>query len=753
MDLADLGERGLVDRRTGIMTVETRITFCRICEATCGLEVDVDVEKNRVVAIRPDPAHVVSKGYVCVKGTRWGATQHSPDRVLHPLKRIGDRFVEISWDQAIAEIGAKLRSLIDRYGPGVLAHFVGSAGGAIVLSPMFRVALYQAIGTRRMYGTGTCDTMNKFRVNGEMYGAPMRLMYPDVDRSHFMLVLGANPAVSGNTLYHLPRAQERFAAITKRGGRVVFVNPRRIETAAAGEHVFIRPDTDVFFLAAFLNETIRSGHVDRERIERFMVGFERLAKSVEAWTPQRQESVTGVPAETLRALVRAHSDASRSGLGAALSMATGVNQGRSGSPCFWLLEAINAVSGNLDRVGGTLLGSGLVDMGEAMKELALTYDREDGLPTVSGIQPSGMLADDILGDPNLPDDPKRIRAMIVEASNPLLACSNPDGRLDEAFASLELLVTIDLFRNEVGSLAHYVLPATTWMERPEIPYALQSFAGACVTPYMIYADPVLEAPPDVRPEWWIYLRLADALGVTLFGNRLASAAAKLYAKLHFTAIGRLLPGPEKLIDGMFKQAGLPGIREMAAKHPHGLLLPENRGDNFLGTDRVLTPHKKVDLAPAPIVDAFEATAERFYAEELAQRDRIKLIGMRQIKRMNTASSNSAPLVRETTNFAYLSPEDAARIGVGNGDPVEVESAHGRIRIPVRVSDEMMPRTVAIPQCWGHAKADGLSHASQHPGVNSNLLAGDGLDHIEALSGMSHLSGILIDVRRAETGGT
>jgi anaerobic selenocysteine-containing dehydrogenase len=729
------------------MTVETRLTFCRICEATCGLEVDVEVEANRVVAIRPDPKHVVSKGYACVKGTRWGATQHSPDRVLHPLKRVGDRFVEISWDQAIGEIGAKLRSLIDRYGPNVLAHFVGSAGGAIVLSPMVRVALYQAIGTRRMYGTGTCDTMNKFRVNDEMYGAAMRLMYPDVDHTHFMLILGANPAVSGNTLYHLPRSQERFAAIGKRGGRVVFLNPRRIETAAAGEHVFIRPDTDVFFLAAFLNETIRHGHVDRARVEKHMVGFERLAKSVEAWTPERQERVTGVPAATLRDLVRAHAEASRSGKGAALSMATGVNQGRSGSPCFWLLESINAISGNLDRQGGTLLGSGLVDMGEAMKELALTWDREDGLPTVSGIQPSGMLADDILGDPNVADDPKRIRAMIVEASNPLLACSNPDGRLDRAFESLELLVTIDLFRNEVGSLAHYVLPAQTWMERPEIPYALQSFAGACATPYITYADPVLEAPPDVRPEWWIYLRLADTLGVTLFGNCLTSTAAKLYARLCHSPLGRILPGPEKIFDGMFKKAGLPGLAEMREKHPHGLLLPENRGDNFLGTDRVLTPHKKVDLAPAPIIDAFEATAEIFYAEELANRERIKLIGMRQIKRMNTASSNSTALVREPTNHAYLSSEDAAKIGVSNGETVEVESAHGRIRIPVRISDEMMPRTIAIPQCWGHAKADGLSHAAKHPGVNSNLLAGDGPEHIEALSGMSHLSGILIDVRR------
>ena len=732
------------------MAVETKITFCRICEATCGLE--VDVEDNRVVAIRPDKEHVVSKGYACVKGTRWGTTQHSSDRVLHPMKRNGDEWENISWDQAIEEIALKIKIQIEKHGPSTLAHFVGSAGGAILMSPMFRVALYEALGTRRMYGTGTCDTMNKLRVNGEMYGAAMRLMYPDVDHTSFMMVIGGNPAVSGNTLYHLPRAQERFAAITQRGGRVLFVNPRKIESSSAGEHLFIRPDTDVFFLAAFANELIQNGYVDHDRVDAHMVGFDLLAKSVEGWTAERQAEVTGVPAETLRELVRDHANASQRNAegrtGAALYMATGVNQGRSGSTCFWLLEAINAISGNLDQRGGTLLGSGLIDMGEAMGELGLTYDRDDGLPTVSGIQPSGMLADDILKDA-----PGRVTAMIVEASNPLLACSNPNGRLDEAFESLDLLVSIDLFRNEVGSIADYVLPAQTWMERPEMPYALQSFAGACATPYMIYADAVLEAPPDVRPEWWIYVRLADALGVTLFGKKSLSAAAKLYARLAYSPIGSLLPGTEKMMDGMLKGAELPGVKEMSRKHPHGLLLPENEGNNFLGTKRVLTKDKKVDIAPRVVVDAFLASAPRFHQEELENRDRLKLIGMRQIKRMNTASSNSETLVRETTNYAYVNPEDADRIGIKNGDLVDVQSRDGKIRIPVRVTEEMMPRTVAIPQCWGHAKADGLSHASTHPGVNSNLLAGDGAAHVEALSGMSHLSGILIDITRASAPGT
>ncbi len=721
---------------------ETKYTFCRVCEATCGLE--VEVEGNRVLSMAPDPNHVVSEGYACVKGTRFAAVQESPDRLTQPMKRVGSDWVEVSWEQALSEIAEKAKGLIDRHGAQSFGHFVGSAGGANLLAPMFRGALYSALGSNRMYGTGTCDTMNKFRVNEDMYGSPMRLAYPDVNHTEFMMVIGANPAVSGNTLYHLPNARKRLGEVVKRGGRVVFLNPRRVETAAIGEHHFIRPDTDLYFLAAFCNEVIRGG-VDTEGLARTMKNFEALRDCVAPWTPERQAEVTGVSAETLREWVAAHRKAD----GAALYMATGVNQGRSGTLCFWLLECINAISGNLDRRGGTLMGQGLFDMAKQVNDqpqMRVGQHRADDLPTVSGQQPAGMLADDILGTAG-----DSVKGLIVEASNPLLACSNPDGRLEKALEQLELLVCIDLFRNEVGNFAHYILPAPTWLERAELPYALQSFAGCTPTPYIIYSDRVVEPPPGVRHEWWIYTRLADEMGVTLFENRAADLAAKWAARASNSFIGDWLDVPNRLVDGMLKQGNVPGVKRMRERHPHGLKLPENEGGNFLGTDRVLKPDGLVDLAPEPFVATFRERVETLFQDEIAQRDRMKLIGKREMKRINTSSSNCEALVRETTNYAYMSPEDAQRLGVGNDDIVEVESAHGRVHIPVRVDDDMMPLTVAIPQCWGHEKADGLKHAQKHPGVNSNFLAGDGYDNVEKLSGMSHLSGIVVDVRRAAAG--
>jgi anaerobic selenocysteine-containing dehydrogenase len=720
--------------------VETKYTFCRICEATCGLA--VQVEDNRVRKIEPDREHVVSEGFVCVKGTHFDAVQNSPDRVTTPLKRVGDRWQEISWDQAAAEIGEKLNELRSRHGGNSIAHFVGSPAGANVLSPMFRNAFFKALGSNRMYGTPTTDTTNKFRVNEDMYGSPFRLAFPDVNHTRFLMVIGANPAVSGNTLYHLPRARSRMGEIVRRGGRVVFINPRRVESAAIGEHDFIRPDTDIYFLAAFLNEMIQSGHVDRSVVADHCRGFELLREAVEGWTPERQEAVTGIRAARLRELVAAHAAAE----GAALYMATGVNQGRHGTLCFWLLESINAVSGNLDRRGGTLMGEGLFDMAKEVNkegQMLLQYQRRDGLPTVVGNHPSGMLADDIFaGD---------VRAIIVEASNPFLACSNPGGRLEQAFEKLELLVCIDLFRNEVGNLAHYILPAPTWLERAEIPYALQSFAGNNPTPYMIYSDAVVESPPGVRHEWWIYCRLARAMGLPLFDRRLAGWLLGLNDRLVYSRhrwLRALALTPEKMLNGMLKKAGLPGRKQFLEKHPHGLLLGENRTGTFLGTDRVLTRDGKVNLAPDAYVQGFGAALAAGFQEELANRDRFKLIGKREIRRINTSSANVPRLVKQRSNFCYINPADAREAGLADGDLATVASDYDSITLPVKVTDEMMPRTIAIPQCWGHARADGLSHARKFPGVNSNLLAGDGPDNIEPLSGMSHLSGILVTVSPA-----
>jgi len=720
---------------------ETRYTFCRICETMCGIA--VTVEHNRVTAIAPDPEHVASRGYSCVKGVHFDQVQHSPDRILHPMKRLGDRWERITWDQALAEIGARLRALVQSHGPQAVGYYGGASTGVNLIAPLFRGAFFAALGTRSIYGNSSLDCANKFRVCEDMYGHCFRLPFPDVDHSQFLLFLGANPAVSGGGLFHLPNPVQRLRAVVRRGGRVVFVNPRRTETSRAGEHLFIRPDTDVFFLAAFLNELITRGHVDRERVERYMTGFEELRQVVAPWTPERAAAVTGIDTGTLRDLVAAYAAAD----GAALHMSTGVNQGRHGTLCSWLLECINAVSGNLDRRGGSLMGQGIFDWpaeGKRTGQSMRTVDRRDGMPTIVGSYPTSLLADDILRP-----EADRVRALIVEAGNPLLVAPNPRDHLTDAVRQLDLVVSIDLFRNETGNLAHYILPATTFLERADLPYAMHSLLGDTPVRYICYTDPILEPPPDVRPEWWIYARLGHATGLTLFGSRLRHWAVQLNAWLALSRWGRLLAAtPERLISAMLRRSGVGSRREHLRKWPHGRLLEDNQPGTFLGTARVLTDDGKVHLAPAEIV-THARHLEQSYARELQDRERLKLITKRELRSLNSWLHNNPRLVSDRTNYLYVHPDDAAQLAVREGDLVEVTSAFDAVQVPVRVTDEMMPGTVALPYGWGHADADGLSVAQQHPGVNSNHLAGDGLQNVEALSGMSHLSGIVVDVRAVE----
>jgi len=393
------------------------------------------------------------------------------------------------------------------------------------------------------------------------------------------------------------------------------------------------------------------------------------------------------------------------------------------------------------------MGEGLYDLAAESKKRG-QFERADrsptgGFPSVVDTFPVGTLADDILRPTT-----DRVTSLMVWGSNPVLNCPNPDGRLERAFRELELMVVVDLFRNETGDLANYFLPSTSFLERADIPYALQTGAGCMTLRYVHYTDPVLDPPPDVREEWWIYTRLAKAVGVRLFDSAVVDAALQRNASLAYAGGWRdriALHSPQ-LVGLMLRAFGLGSRKKHLRDHAHGMLLPPNRPGTFLGTARVLTDDRKVHLAPEPFVSAAAELAGDFEGE-MAARDRLKLIGKRERESINSWMRNAESLNRATTNYLTMHPEDAERAQVSDGDTVSLRSRYGSIEVPVRVSDEVMPRTVALPHGWGHARASGLTVARRHAGVNPNLLAGDGIENVEALSGMSHLSGIPVEVRK------
>jgi anaerobic selenocysteine-containing dehydrogenase len=715
---------------------ENHSTFCRLCEALCGLT--VRVEGNRVVEIRPDREHVVSRGHACAKGIRFGEIHHSPDRLRHPLKRCGKGFERISWDRAFEEIGEKLRSLRSQAGPDSIATYMGSAAGLSFLQPFFVDGFLRGIGSRASYQVASLDCSNKFVVAGQMYGSPLLQPYPDVDRAECLILLGANPAVSGMPFVNLPRPLARLRAIERRGGRVFFVNPRLTETArAVGEWIQIRPDTDVFFLLSFLNELVATGGVDQERVARFMSGYDELVALARPFTAARTAEVTGVGPERLQEVVAAHRRAS----GAALYSATGLSQGTNGSLAFWIQEAINAISGNLDRRGGTLVGKGFSSFPRFAKKAGFAT-REDrsrvgDFRSVVDSFPCGTLADEIL----TPGE-RQVRALLVLAGNPLLSFPNP-ARLEEAFEQLDLLVAIDIFRNETANLAHYVLPGLSFLQRPDLPFLFPSVLRLQAIPYIQYTGRVVAPEDEQRDECQILLSLARSAGVPIFGHRSVQRLLEAGRSRPFTGIG-----PERLFDLVALGLGLGGVRSLR-RYPHGKLLAPNEEGSFLGK-RVLTADGRVDLAPGRLVRA-ASKLEADFGVELERRDCFKLVTKREHLSLNSWMHNTERFAKggRCTNYLYMNAEDAGRLGLEESDVARVSSATGSVDVPVVTTDELMRGVVALPHGWGHEKAEGLTIASRTSGVNANLLAADGPENLERLSGMAHQTGIIVEVQRAD----
>ncbi len=722
---------------------ETRHTFCRICEALCGLEVDVEAE--RVVAIRPDKHHVGTAGFGCVKGMKQHLMYDSPDRLLYPLER-GDDGVQrrVSWDRALGGIGERIRRIREEHGPDSIAMYVGTAAGFSVLHPVFAQGFMQGIGSRNMYSSATQDCASKFAVARHMYGFPFTQPFPDVDRTECLIIVGANPAVSKWSFGQVPNPVKRLKAIEKRGGRVFVVDPRRTETArAVGEHVFIRPGTDALLFAAFLHELIEIGGVDADRVERYMAGFDRLRDVVATWSPERTAPVTGIGADALREMVAAYCAAD----GAALYSSTGVNMGGHGALAFWLQECINAVSGNLDRLGGTLVGQGIFDFAKFGARTGMFRNsfrsRVGDFEAVNDGLPGGILADEI-------ETPGagQVRALFVTGGNPLITMANSD-RLRRAFADLELVVTLDILPSETASVSHYVLPCTSPLQRPDLPFVFPLFMGMQTTPYLQATEPVVAPAGEQRDEATIYVDLARACGVNLFGSGAAQRIFEGLRWVHSRRKGDAQPSvPQRwLLDAILRITRQPSFRQLL-RQPHGALQAPHRGNDFLG-DRVVTDSGRVELAP----DALVAEASGLVHLCVPPEDQLVMITKRAITTHNSWTHNLADFVAgdRGSNYLYVNPDDAANLGLAEGDLADVRTATASVRVPVKHLADLMPGTVALPHGWGHQAAPGLSVASETAGVNANLLAADGPESIERISGMVKLTGIPVTVERAAGG--
>ena len=709
------------------MGAEQKVTFCRICEAHCGMV--ATVEDGRVTKLRPDPEHPLSSGYACPKGIAMLDVQNDPDRVLHPLRRRadGEGFERVSWDTALADIGARLREVRDRHGGESIGWYMGNPGAFSHSHPLWVKGFLDALESRHYYTASSQDVANRFVASALLYGSPVLLPIPDLKRTQFLLMVGANPLVSHGSVLTAPRIKDQLNDIVKRGGRVVVVDPRRSETARAHEHLAVRPDTDAWLLLSLLNVIFDEGLEDWTALVHQSTGYGWLREVAAAHPPEATAERTGVPAERARQLARDLATAES----AAVYGRTGSCLGRFGTLVAFLLDALNLVTGNLDSPGGWVFGRPAIEIDEVAEQTGLdSYgswrSRIGGFPDVLGAAPAALMPREI-EEPG----PGQMRARFVSAGTPVK--SVPDGEaLERAFEKLDLFVSLDLYVTETNRHADYVLPATTFLEREDIPIA---FLGLYTTPFVQWTDPVVEPAGEARDEWTVIDALADELGISARPTKDLRRLGRLGKAITPTRLVDLLlrTGPKGDLFGL-RRGGL-SVKRLRER-PHGVVVDEHIATGVLER-KVRHPGNKVRLDPPEI----QAEVDRLAAANGHDPEYpLRLIGLRELRSHNSWMHNAPLLMRGgRTHAVRVNPADAERHGLADGDLVRVASKSGHLEVPAKVTDEMTEGTVALPHGWGHR--GGWKVANDAGGANSNLLASSQAEDLEPLAGMAFLNGI------------
>jgi formate dehydrogenase len=719
------------------------------------------VEKGKVVNVLPDKRHPVSKGYCCPKGLALHHVANDPDRVRSPLKCESGVWKPISWKQAIGEIAAKLNEIRERHGPHAIASHMGTNGGHCFTHSMYWQGFCDALGTNNRYTAGSVDNNNKFVAQYLMYGNSTIMPIPDLPNADYLLLIGTNPAATNLSLAKCSNVMDKVKAIARRG-KVVVVDPRRTETVKAlaadpachHEHHFIKPGSDTWLLLALLNHVITEGLVDHDFVDKHVDGLEVIKPLLAGFTPALAEQRTGIPAEIISGMARDFATTPRAVVYARLGTCVGpfptVNA--------WAVEALHAVTGHLDREGCAVFGHGpfnVAKVGRLIKlgEFDRWRSRIGNYPSVMGALPLGILAREITTQGR-----GQVRALIESGGN--LALTAPgSAEMQAALKQLELLVSIDFYRNETATIAAeiakvpvvYILPATTPLEVENIHVTHLNYA---VVPHVEYHSPVVDPPrAGPRPEWEIFMAFIRQMQLVPFGNKLFGILAKLLRLVHkdlspgvvvglLAVIGNLMERHPPLLSGQAITFGAIKRRKLIVwkGHRHGVL-----------REFLLTGDKKVHLAAPEIMNMIRQLAEQGRSgveDDKPGEHKLVLIGRRHPKTMNSWLHN-IPSLQGNRSYPLLlvNEGDGSRLGLHDGEAIRLYNDAGEITVPIELTRDIMPGVVCYPHGWGHAY-NGLRFACGHPGENYNTLSNT--DHLEPVSGMPLFNGVRVKIEKLDT---
>jgi anaerobic selenocysteine-containing dehydrogenase len=722
--------------------MRTALRTCPICDAVCGLRLTLD-GADRVTEVRGDEDDPFSSGYACPKGINLGNLDEDPDRLHTPLVRDGDTFREATWEEAFRLVDENFRRITAEHGRDAVAVYFGNPTYHTMAGFMYRQPLTEILGSRNVYSASTIDQIPKHISTGFMFGDPFAIAVPDVDRTDYLFVIGANPLESHGSLCAAPDFRRRLRALRARGGKIVVADPRRTRTAEfADEHVFVRPGTDPVLLFGIVHTLISEGLTS---IDLDVNGLASLGALAAEFPPSVVESVCGVPADTVVRIARELAAAPT----AAVYTRIGTSTVEFGTLAQWLVDAVNILTGNFDRPGGVMFtrtaAFEIFRTGQPF-DTGRWHSRVRGLPEILGEFPVATLADEI----TTPGE-GQVRMLISIAGN--LVLSAPNGpRLGRALGGLDFMVCVDPYLNETTRHADVILPPPRIMQMPHYDFLLLIVT---VRNYTRFSPAILPLRPGQLSEAEILAKLvliaagqgpdvpasvADDLildqivqvGVSAPGSPLHGADP---AAVRAGLVGD--SGPELLLDALLKFGPYDLSLAKLLEHPHGLDLGalEPRFKELL-----LTSSGRIELAPPKIV----ADVQRLRDKLAGPPPEFLLIGRRQLRSNNSWLHNTSSLVGGSNRCTlHVHPSDIARLGLGAS--AIVESAAGSLEVPVEANDTVMPGVVSLPHGWGH-EGGSLRVAASHAGVNANALTDDTV--VDALSGNAVFNGVPVTVRAA-----
>jgi len=742
------------------MTETTHHRICPLCEACCGLE--IKTRGNQVISIRGHDADVFSAGYICPKGVALKDLHEDPDRLRKPLIKRDGVFVEATWDEAYTEIERRLLPILAAHGRNAAGVVVGNPSAHKIGLLTYFGKLARALGTKNVFSASTLDQMPKQLASGLMFGHWLSVALPDIARTDYLLVLGANPLASNGSMWTVPDFKGKAKALQVRGGKLVVIDPRRTETAAmADAHHFIRPGADVFLLAAMVHTLFAEKLVSLGTVSEWVVGVDAVQQAVAPFTPEAVATRCGISADTIRSLARTLASTPR----AAVYGRIGTCTQQYGTLASWLIDVLNTLTGHLDVPGGMLFAKsaafGQNTAGNPANKPGVGkgvstgrhHARVSGAPEVYGELPMTCLSEEI----ETPGE-GQIKALFTVATNPVL--SSPDGpRLAKALDTLEFMVSMDIYLNETTRHADVILPGVSPLE--DLHYDV-AFPQLSWRNHARYSPPVFERAPDQPEEWQTMLKLAAIVqgkGAAVDANALDDAqfaedAQRLFGQHADAVIAATAryKGPQRSLDmalraGPYgdqfglKTDGLNLAKVMASNHAGGIDLGELQPRI---PEMLRTPSGKVELAPPSLLQDLQRAAQdvRGLAPDLV------IIGRRDVRTNNSWMHNLPILAKGPFRCtALVHPQDAARLGLQDGAMASLHNGPRSVRAQVHISDEMMPGVVSLPHGWGHDLPGAqLQVAAERPGANLNALLDDQLR--DPLSGNAVLGGVAITMTAA-----